>query len=124
MGVTLRQIEDAGALDEIGRVCATREDALSLIGSVPFLNAGDAEDLARLPAFRAGAANDYFRSVARIVVASEGESGLGALLAAAARLFPAGAKLGPYARPSPHASSAEPARTLALAITLHDDIAD
>ena len=55
MGVTLRQIEEAGALDELQRLFTTREDALSLIGSVPLIDLGD---VGRLPAFTSGAAND------------------------------------------------------------------
>lgn len=121
MGVTLRQIEEAGALDELQRLFTTREDALSLIGSVPLIDVGD---VGRLPAFTSGAANDYFERVARMIDASEGSAGLEALLTAAARLFPGSGKLGTYARAASQAGGMEARGGHALTIVLHDDLRD
>jgi hypothetical protein len=118
--LTVQNLEDSGALQELAAVFSTREDALYLLANIPGLNTG------RLPEFNATNASNYWRQVTERLGQGIVENGLEALMAAAAREFPGNGKFRPYARrgelPPPPGSISKPSR--ALVIEIHADELD
>lgn len=110
-------LDRAEAIDELGRVAETREDALTLLGGAILAGVPGLEG-ARLPRFE-GAPRDYFGKVAEIVEQSGGRAGVAALLSEASRLFP-----GKSGKDRAAAARDSTAPALPISIVLEENLGD